>query len=765
MSYHSIVLGSLLHDIGKVIQKCENSIREEFSGSDEVCPRNEKGIISHLHSKYTDGFFNKYSEFKCFNEFNLNSIYNASWHHNPSDNSPLQWIITKADWYSSGIERRSNELNEEDQKYFEIPLISVISNVNIGKKFENYIYYKLGEFSADNILNLLSLQKVSLKREDYSNLFYKFFNEFKELDKNFYSLNPSEKSFLNYCKAIDALIYRYFWCVPSSVLDFPDISLYEHLKTTSAIAACLYKFHENDNSLNDVEKIKNDKIEKFLFVSGDVSGIQKYIFDIRKGKYSAKSLRARSFEIQVLCENVANYILSQFNLPIFNRIINAGGRFLLILPNVPEIGNELNILRREIEREFLEKYLGEITINISNPVTAQGEDFSLEKMPSLFAKIQKEIEIAKLKKFQTVLKTKEDFVISKYYDKFKSNQDLCPLCEKLPKEEDNELCQKCNLNVKIGTELPKTVYIKWPNSIFKLPQLYSAKEAGKFYDKFNEYEAGYGSYYSPYYVPIENDEILTFEEISNRGEGAKYLAMFKADVDNLGLIFTTGLGKNRSISRISMLSSLLNAFFTTYLCRFIENNYSNLYVIFSGGDDICIIGHWLDIIKFSLDFHSKFKIFTGNNPNITISAGIALFHHNIPVRNVAQWAEQMLEKSKAGNKNSITLFGTTVNWDEFKNAINSGEILDQWIKNKKISKGMSYKLLKYSKMKEELKKGYTFNALWRSYLYYDAGRNIGKKDKSFKEEFLNFAENLLNSNYAKISISYAIYKNREVSNE
>ena len=47
------------------------------------------------------------------------------------------------------------------------------------------------------------------------------------------------------------ILEHFTWCIPSATNVFPDISLYDHLKTTAAIAACL----------NDVES----STEPFLY--------------------------------------------------------------------------------------------------------------------------------------------------------------------------------------------------------------------------------------------------------------------------------------------------------------------------------------------------------------------------------------------------------------------------------------------------------------------------------------------------------------------
>ena len=68
--------------------------------------------------------------------------------------------------------------------------------------------------------------------------------------------------------------------------------------------------------------------------------------------------------------------------------------------------------------------------------------------------------------------------------------------------------------------------------------------------------------YLPYVAPKKEDEdLLTFEEIANLSVGNKKLAMFKADIDNLGLVFSQSLGKKMSFSRYADLSHLMHYFF------------------------------------------------------------------------------------------------------------------------------------------------------------------------------------------------------------
>ncbi|OQX02498.1 MAG: hypothetical protein BWK80_57720, partial [Desulfobacteraceae bacterium IS3] len=185
---------------------------------------------------------------------------------------------------------------------------------------------------------------------------------------------------------------------------------------------------------------------------------------------------------------------------------------------------------------------------------------------------------------------------------------------------------------------------------------------------------------------IRKGQTFSFNTIADMATGDKKLGILKMDVDNLGLTFSLGL-KDSGISRIATLSRQLSYFFTHIVvnsCNEIEKEWkegknksdwgervgydndavSNIfYIVFSGGDDLFIVGPWDRIIDLAVLIRKKFKDFTCHNPNLTISAGIFTCKAKYPIPLAAQSAEESLEKSKKSSKNRITVFGETTVWD------------------------------------------------------------------------------------------------------
>ncbi len=764
---NEIVFSALLYDIGKFAD------RAGISQYINKLPHQEKELYIHDYSLYTHGFIDELNSEGYFTNlnFNLSNILNLVSKHDNSDN-PLTYIITESDRLSSGNDRNHNEKTENDVSYKTQALRSVFDKVNFVNINNNTLYYKLNTFSYSNIQFDKS---VHLNEGDYKKLWDNFVSDFKKTKSN---------EIQNYFKKIDTLFENYLWAVPSTINCESDISLYDQLSARSSIAVALYRYHLENGTDQNVNEIKNKEIKKFLFISGDLSGIQNYIFDLNSTKYVSKLLRARSFQLQALSDSICDYILDEFKLPIFSKIMNAGGRFILLLPNINSIKSKIDGIRTAIERFFLKEFIGKLSFNISQGVECSGNDLNQKNAISLFQSISEDVNKAKNKKFQSILNNPDDHILKNNYDLIQKNG-LCVQCRVRPVHSENNFCQNCQYLQVFAGKLPKSKYInlsKSCNSNDAIPLFaeWSAhmidteiKNGSKDIYSINRYTSNLPNKHYPFYVPInEKNEVLTLEEIATKSEGINNIGMFKADVDNLGGIFSIGMKENISISRYSSLSRMLNYFFSEYLYYYISENkkYQYIYTVFSGGDDLCLIGPWNTIIEFALDFQKKFSEYTGFNNSITISGGIAISKSKLPVKTLTHSAEHSLEQSKGHHdykKNCITVFDTTVSWSELENQLKISDLFSDCLKqnqndkNQGFTKGFLYRLLKYSGQFLEIEKGNfgKSNALWKSHLYYDIARNI--KDNKVKEVFFKDVVNKPEiMRKLKIAVSNSIYKLR-----
>jgi CRISPR-associated protein Csm1 len=86
----------------------------------------------------------------------------------------------------------------------------------------------------------------------------------------------------------------------------------------------------------------------------------------------------------------------------------------------------------------------------------------------------------------------------------------------------------------------------------------------------------------------------------------------------------------------------------------------HVHIIYSGGDDMFLVGAWDDLIELAVDIRRDFAQFT--NGKLTFSAGIGFFHHACPISQMARVTGELEDLAKAyPGKDSIMLFGTETN--------------------------------------------------------------------------------------------------------
>ena len=139
--------------------------------------------------------------------------------------------------------------------------------------------------------------------------------------------------------------------------------------------------------------------------------------------------------------------------------------------------------------------------------------------------------------------------------------------------------------------------------------------------------------------------------------------------------------------------------------RMIKEKGRMLSIVYSGGDDLFIIGHWLDVAETAIDIHNYFKKYTGN-PFMTISGGIAINHEKYPVYQYARDSEEGEKRAKT-NKDAITLFGTRdFKWDGVGKIVERVSLFCRFLKfdgsslvidEDKLSKTFFYRLLALSR--------------------------------------------------------------------
>ncbi|QJA06826.1 type III-A CRISPR-associated protein Cas10/Csm1 [Thermosulfurimonas marina] len=218
----------------------------------------------------------------------------------------------------------------------------------------------------------------------------------------------------------------------------PDVSLYDHLRTTAALAGALYLYHRKRGTL-ERKFICDDSETKFLLISGDFYGIQDFIF---KGggeerHHRAKLLRGRSFLVSLLVELAAEMLCERIGLSFLSVFFSAAGKVHLLAPNLEETLEALSQTRERINRWLYENYLGECALGFA-VTEACPRDFEGERFQGLWRRHLERLEEAKYERFDLYRfgGAFSERVSPGYLERFRNDLEpsLCPLCGRRPSD-------------------------------------------------------------------------------------------------------------------------------------------------------------------------------------------------------------------------------------------------------------------------------------------------------------------------------------------
>ncbi|MDI6730453.1 MAG: type III-A CRISPR-associated protein Cas10/Csm1 [Candidatus Altarchaeum sp.] len=714
-NYDALKFGALLYDIDKFLEWA--GIKE----TDEVDEREScaypKIVVNFLES------------------LNLESVIVdlVLYHHNcnllkEKNRDYLCKIIQLSDWLSSGGRSETKEQIRTTKEYQH--LVSVFNNVFVGDKsalYKDSPKYNISELSFNK--NVIFPTKDV--KESYKNLFEIFKSKIVQ------ELTGKKDS-----NILLFLLQKYWWCVPFATCwqdekYLPDVSLFDHSKTTCAIASCLYKQGITEKELNELIEKKGCfwNEPKFCLIHGDLSGIQKFIYTITT-KSAAKSLKGRSLFLVLLQRFIAEDLLKKLDLPLANLIYSGGGHFYILSPK-NLCGLDLDKIRKEINKKLFEEFKTKLYL-ILGFIDVCPEDFMGKKFADKWKDVAEKTSKQNVRKYC-------EFKYSEIFEPFDNGgkKEICDICgaeidNNGVIDEGNKICKTCEQFIMVSDYLKDAqnngyFEISEMKKKFKIFGEFQTIQDGKIFLNPSE---GLPFFYIPLGIPIKDGHIKEFTEMAEDAKnetGTDKIGILKIDVDNLGKIFTKGLRDNATISRVSTLSGFLSFFFEGYLNTFIEEKYKNsIYLIYAGGDDTFVVGGWNKLIDFAYDVYKEFREYTCNNSDITLSAGIIIVDPKYPLRRAADMAEYALDEAKSfekgkHKKNSICIFNRALKWcvkeDESVNDFEKVKEIEEILVNA-VNKGVARQLIQRVKIsaraiKKALRNdGIDINDYWRLKYYF-----------------------------------------------
>ena len=636
--------GSLLHDIGKAVQRAENvrkkhqivgaDLLEKFDANREITRS-----LRYHHSDYMSSSL-------------------------PKDS--LSYITYIADNIASGTDRRS-ENDEKGWKWNSKTPLQDIFNRFGNEPSKRYI---APSELRPNVVDKILPSKVM---HDYTPGEYS--RGVSYFEEGLSAIEFTEE----YAPSVLNLVEATMSFMPSStnMLEVADISLYDHMKLTAAYACSILQY-AGEKGIDDYEKtFKNGansfyKKQAFMLIGFRLEGVQDFIYTITS-KGAHKQLRSRAFYVEMMSQWFVDSFLKKSGLTRANVLYSDTEHGYIIVGNTNDNRNFIAETQKDFNDFLLENFGVKLYMAVGNAGFSASQ-VMMENSSDEYTNIFREIDFILDKNSKNRYQASEILKLNKAGKKdgrecaichstgnMVDGQNKCELCEKLESFSTNIQKQEFFVINDDSNGLPvsKNAYL----STVTEDEVKKGEVQGRIYAK-NRLDTGhmqethiwvgdysmtndYNSYAKRKWTKDENGNSI----------GIKRLGALMIDVDDLYAGFLSGFkiqgeGKYTTMSRYATLSRRLQSFFKLYLNNFAEDK--ELSIIYSEGDDVFAIGAWDDILDFVQDVYDYFKKWTDGK--MTFSAGVALVESKTPINVIARETKALLDKAKLSGKDRITLF-------------------------------------------------------------------------------------------------------------
>lgn len=476
-----MALAGYLHDLGKLAERAGISVEKDSLATHQqlYCPRKhleKHWHYTHKHAAYTALAMDllepwlpplkgiNLTPFSNWNEREAdNSLVNASaMHHKPE--TFLQWVIATADRVASGFEREAFEnynSSQETPNHYRARLLSlfeqiqpqaIVASTRTQPQVGELKYcYPLQPLSPSSIFPQPAAETEpetnKAAQAEYKKLWDGVLADLQKIP------DSHRKDLTLWLDHFDSLWLTWTQAIPAATAfgTRPEVSLYDHSRTTAALATALWRYHEEteqtDAQAASALKTRQDwGEEKLLLVQGDFQGIQNFIFASHEAssiqKKAAKLLRGRSFQVSLLCEAAALKVLEALGLPATSQVMNAAGKFLILAPNTSATHATIDSLQQEMDEWSLEMTLGQSGVVLAT-TPASCNDFlvrsqSASGFEELMQRIFLQLDQAKTRRLGLCSKKPPPTVFTDQLTAYTSERGACQVNGRLPAEVEEQ---------------------------------------------------------------------------------------------------------------------------------------------------------------------------------------------------------------------------------------------------------------------------------------------------------------------------------------
>jgi CRISPR-associated protein Csm1 len=484
-----------------------------------------------------------------------------------------------------------------------------------------------------------------------------------------------------------------------------NIAYFDLVKMTAAVASAIISTPESEN---------------LCLIGADLSSIQDFIYTITSDG-ALKSLRARSFYLEIVIEEIIQQLLGKLHLPRTSVIYSGGGTIYLLASDAADTPNTLKIIRKNFNEWLFNEFQGKGSLTLACYSFSKA-DVGNSNISDVWNHVKEQLSIQKNRKFDDLIDKALEIKDSYTPCKVCGRDNIKRLRQLGKKKVLVQSCATCSRMFQLGGQLfhVKAIVRSQKRPIakqylgFNLPSglvyynlFYFVDDALEVaglnqiflinnwnihqYKTLNTTPLLLSNYGKKSGIEGEESAFISAQEMVEAAKGIPRVGYLRMDVDRLGKIFAEGLGKYQNLPRLAGLSRQMNYFFKVYLNSLAEYRDQNfwqplqnqhfrtistqpndeksdrkdLLFIYAGGDDLFVSGAWNQIVEFSFDVYQAFRTFTGKHPEITLSAGISIHPVKYPLYQAADQAEHAEDAAKGAGRDRLSLFGEVFQWNEW----------------------------------------------------------------------------------------------------
>lgn len=661
--------GCLLHDVGKAVYRAGIS-------------DGRHGEAGYRFVRDIDGYGQAKAVLDCIRYHHAAQLRQAK------DCDPLAAIAYIADNIAAAADRRQTGDETQFDRY--LPLSPVFTHLN-----GEHPGHTLPPHALDGRLRLPLDGSFRLSAGDYEQILLTLRRELSAM--------PPQEEWLN------SLLSVWESCmstVPSSTNtgESPDISLYDHSKVTAAVGACISEYlldrGETDYFTALVQQEQSFRLQQaFLLYSADFSGIQKFIYSVST-RNALKSLRSRSFFLELCMEHYIDELLQLCGLSRANLLYSGGGHCYILLPNTESVKAALSAWNQQFNA-WLSGEFGVSLFLAHGWTECSGNDLTntpAEDAPykAMFRRVSAAVSRHKMHRYSAG-------DLRRLNRPTPASGRECKVCGRTDDLIDGR-CPWCRLFAALSEKIQtKDVYFVGTGEDaehdFALPtpdgyayilltdektarlRLDSGAAVRRIYSKNRAFT---GLRYSTRLYVGDYAFSNRMDELAQNASGVRRLGVCRMDVDDLGRSFVSGYERPGrataaetqhyvTISRTAAFSRQMSLFFKCYINDVLSGKHGGkrplaVTIVYSGGDDVFLVGAWNDTLEACLRIRAALRQFSCGS--LTISGGLCVTDDSYPIRLAAERAGELEDRAKGEpGKDAIALFDPflehTYHWEEF----------------------------------------------------------------------------------------------------